>query len=267
MPLDLARNAGFLKNGLTLAKLAKAAYADDPESSTAFGETVFETATTFADEDTKTFGFVTANDDHVVIAFRGTQNLQNWLTNIQFGMRKQGGVFVHDGFAAAVDAVWDEMIGILRDKRGSGKAVWVTGHSLGGALANWTAFWLTGPNAAAAVHTFGQPRVGDLTFRNLYDVNHHRFVNNKDIVPTVPPRTVPGRLVPPVFYSHVNTLHHFDGSGNLVEDSDDELGAQPALTEALGPLARRETTAAKLVLEGIDDHDMNNYIACLEKNQ
>jgi hypothetical protein len=267
MALDLARNASVLKNAYTLAYLAKAAYADDPAADAAFQETVFTAADSFSDDDTETSGFVTTNDDHLVVSFRGTQNVQNWLTDFKFVMRAEGGVYVHDGFAHAVDTVWTQVLALIKDHDGSSKTIWVTGHSLGGALANWSAFWLTGKFRPAGVFTFGQPRVGDKTFRADYDLPHHRFVNDVDIVPTVPSRLVPGHLAPPAFYTHVNTLHHFDQNGDLVEDSDEELGAQPALTDALGPLSRGEAAAARLVIQGLEDHKIDNYIWCLQRNQ
>src|SRR5438105_3150004 len=100
MALGLAQSADYLKNSYTLAHLAKAAYAADPASDEAFQNTVFTTARTFEYKPTETRGFVTANEDHIVVSFRGTQNLQNWLTNIQFAMRFEGNVYAHNGFAA-----------------------------------------------------------------------------------------------------------------------------------------------------------------------
>jgi hypothetical protein len=265
--LGLATNASYLKNSFTLAHLASAAYADDPAGDAAFKKTVFTSASTFANDATKTFGFVTANEDHVVVSFRGTQDVQNWITNIQIAMRKQGGVYVHNGFAAAVDTVWDDMLQLLKDSRDNGQNVWVTGHSLGGALANWTAFWLTGALEPVSVATFGQPRLGDLSFAKKYKLSHHRFVNNHDIVPTVPIRQVPGHLIPPAFYTHVNKLHFFDGSRDLVEDSEDELGVAPLLRAALGPFTNQHARAAALVLSGLEDHKIKHYIECLDQNQ
>lgn len=265
MPLDLDAASDFRVNALTLAHLSNAAYSDDPESHASFKKTVFEKAKTFEHKKTGTFGFVTGNEKNVVVAFRGTENLRDWLTNIRIGMRKEGGVFVHDGFAAAVTAIWDKMIALLDGALDNGQSVWVAGHSLGGALANWSAFWLDGPRTPTSVHTFGQPRVGDARFAKKYKAPHFRFVNNKDIVPTVPLRQLPGNILPPAFYTHVKSLKFFDEAGNLIENhSGEELGAAPLLTEALGPLSDHEADAEAIIGDGIRDHRIGNYIRLLE---
>ena len=86
----------------------------------------------------ETQAVVMGNKSTIVVAFRGTANLQNWLTNIKVSMRAQAGVRVHEGFALAVDSVWDEFRPLIKENGGPEKAIWITGHSLGGALANWT---------------------------------------------------------------------------------------------------------------------------------
>jgi hypothetical protein len=70
--------------------------------------------------------------------------------------------------------------------------VFVTGHSLGGALAVLAASVLLseGRQQIAAVYTYGQPRVGDPEFSAAFDAKlgalTFRYVNDLDIVPHVP---------------------------------------------------------------------------------
>jgi triacylglycerol lipase len=270
MPLDLARNASFLTNALTLAHLADATYQanEQPEHSAAFKKTVFTEASSFGDSDTETFGYVTANEKHVVLAFRGTTQAMNWVTNLNAVMRHEGrlGARVHQGFARAIDAVWNDLFALLRQLWVNGQTFWITGHSLGGALATLTARWLSAAWKPYGVYTFGQPRVGDADFAEGYTENHHRFVNNRDIVPTVPPRFPPFYFRPLSFYTHVKRLQFFDGRGNLVTRSEEELGLLPEVMDALSPLSRTETRAEALILDGVEDHKLSNYIACIEQN-
>ena len=64
--------------------------------------------------------------------------------------------------------------------------VFVTGHSLGGALALLTTRFLL-PDATGACYTFGAPRVGDYEFFRRVKTPVYRIVNSSDVVPRVPP--------------------------------------------------------------------------------
>jgi hypothetical protein len=73
--------------------------------------------------------------------------------------------------------------------------VWITGHSLGGAMASVSAFdlvWNTTlfSHKSPLVYTFGQPRTGDTAYARIYDKfvpNTFRVVNDDDPVPHLPP--------------------------------------------------------------------------------
>ena len=70
--------------------------------------------------------------------------------------------------------------------RAQGKELIITGHSLGGAIANLCAYSIaTRFNLSPTVYTFGSPRVGNTRFRHVYDEkvpNTFRIVNQSDIV-------------------------------------------------------------------------------------
>jgi|SRR5262245_14514828 len=260
MPLTVATDADPLTNAYTLAHLASAAYADAPSDDSSFGKTVFTSARTFGRGDAQ--GFVCGNETHVVLAFRGTDEITDWITNLNIVMEPGFGGQVHRGFAEALEAVWDDVDSLVGRVRDNGQTLWVTGHSLGGALATLAAKRLT--TKPFATVTFGQPRVGDQRFARAYRPELQRFVNNKDVVPTVPLRLVPGAW-PPAFYTHVGTLDFFDSRGKLTKKRG-ELGLMPDLMDALGPLASREAEARALLIDGLRDHKIENYIRCLEKN-
>lgn len=263
--LDLDKNAPYLRNAYTLAHLANAAYSDGPQDHASFQETIFEDVDTFGDDNT--FGFVTSNEEHVVLAFRGTDDLRDWITNMTFavvaGPEWQGRV--HKGFAGALDFVWASIRALLKKRWTNGQTFWITGHSLGGALATLATKRLPTGWKPFATHTFGQPRVGEQKFSGNYGFKHHRFVNNDDIVPTLPSRLIPVAF-PPAFYTHVDTLEFFGANGKLFAKTGDELGIYPSLVETLSPVSNREAQARAMILEGLKDHRMSRYIECLERN-
>jgi triacylglycerol lipase len=82
---------------------------------------------------------------------------------------------VHRGFRKALDEVFEQISG-LED---SGRALWLTGHSLGGALAILAAARLRN---VQGVYTFGSPSVGNSAFGEGLPVRPFRFVHADDIV-------------------------------------------------------------------------------------
>ena len=148
-----------------------------------------------------TQGFVAQNDQVVLVVFRGTQPDQpvDWLSDFEASHETWGHPVgkVHKGFYEALRAVWGQPIGgreILPARllnRGD-RTVWITGHSLGGALAELCAAQASFVShvPVQGVYTFGQPRAGDETFARTvhaaFGTRCFRFVNNCDIVPRVP---------------------------------------------------------------------------------
>ena len=66
-----------------------------------------------------------------------------------------------------------------------GLPIFVTGHSLGGALATLGAAYLSGWGLAAC-YTFGAPRVGNKEFSSSLQTPIYRVVNPLDTVPHIP---------------------------------------------------------------------------------
>ncbi|KAM0842410.1 hypothetical protein ACQ4PT_058395 [Festuca glaucescens] len=73
--------------------------------------------------------------------------------------------------------------------------IYVTGHSLGGALATLLVLELSSSQMAkngvifVTVYNFGSPRVGNRRFADVYNAkvkDSWRVVNHRDIIPTVP---------------------------------------------------------------------------------
>lgn len=122
----------------------------------------------------------------MVVAFRGTQSVASLVQDLRFIRQwtPEGGL--HGGFAAGYESLHDDLVTRLR--RARARRVWLTGHSLGGALAVVGAGRLAAAGIeVAGLVTFGQPRVclGDLA-ANLGPRIRHRYlawVNEGDVVP------------------------------------------------------------------------------------
>ncbi|KAL6049195.1 C2 domain-containing protein [Balamuthia mandrillaris] len=138
--------------------------------------------------------------------------------------------------------------GVRRRKKGSRKReIWITGHSLGGALATlFTAKLLLDypqiNKRIGGLVTFGQPRLGDIHFARFMEERlmttkgrqrYLRFVNNNDIIPRLP-LGVPPWLLRRVLrlmgvsknvssslrgnlLCFVAGAHHGDGDGGIME--------------------------------------------------
>jgi pimeloyl-ACP methyl ester carboxylesterase len=110
------------------------------------------------------------------------------------------GVSVHSGFAKALDSVWDQIAPWLAAHNGA--KLWITGHSLGAALATLAAALCP----QAMLVTFGSPRVGNLTFAQSFEEQQvRRFVNCSDIVTMIPPNLIG--------YKHVGSIRYIDRQG------------------------------------------------------
>jgi triacylglycerol lipase len=131
---------------------------------------------------------VVTRGDAAVVAFRGTDDIRDWLANLNVDRVDWFGGSVHRGFHLAEESLAGRVLERLPE---SATPLWITGHSLGGALATLFAFRLqrAGHNVAG-LYTFGSPRVGCRCFAAQHDWllhrKHFRVVHNSDAVPRVP---------------------------------------------------------------------------------
>lgn len=147
-------------------------------------------------------GYVVSHDDVTVVVFRGTDfgETSDWLANIStsFERTEHGGI--HSGFYQAYLALQPQIEKLLGQRKS--KHLWITGHSLGGALALVCAYDLTkaGRYNVDGVITFGQPMIARQDLASHIDQvligRLARFVNDEDMVPRVPPGYAPcGSLI------------------------------------------------------------------------
>ncbi len=146
----------------------------------------------------------------LVIAFRGSDDEESWLTDFDIELVDVPGAGkVHGGFWRAWKAI---EVGVLAAI--DGKPVTLVGHSLGGALALMAAIEMTiSGNPPAAVYGFEAPCVSPETsvVELLANVQVKLYRKGLDIVPILPPGWPPaapligiGKPELPV----INTLDH-----------------------------------------------------------
>ncbi len=115
--------------------------------------------------------------NNIIVAFRGTADRRNWLTDLDCKFVPQNGCRIHAGFAEALESVREKTLAGMFQAAQAGKGrprLWLTGHSLGGALAMlfaWRVAERYRRQPFSGVYTFGQPRVGNAVFRARYDAS------------------------------------------------------------------------------------------------
>jgi triacylglycerol lipase len=206
LSFEPAQTAFSLVNSLACARAALLAYSER--------DTVRSTASHwgFADAETFTKGrneaAVFCNRDVILVAFRGTDRLNDFITNLNILYKRSPiGGFVHRGFMSAVVSFWPDLLQYVRAHRTTDQRVWFTGHSLGGALAVLASIKTHFEDGVpvAGVYTFGQPCIGTVgfctSFSNRCPYPLYRFVNHTDAVADAPMITL---------LEHVGEVRYFD---------------------------------------------------------
>ena len=163
-----------------------------PPELAAFG---FDKLTSFHNGMTDGWAYIAEGADLVALSFRGTSSTKNWDPDFRVTLihpdNTDQQLRVHEGFYRAFVKLNEGKLGI-EDKMGAIKQatngavpIYITGHSLGGALAQIAAAVL-GSDQVAACYTYGSPRVGNSYFDLWVKVPSHRVLNYADIVPQVP---------------------------------------------------------------------------------
>lgn len=138
----------------------------------------------------------------VEVAFRGTENIENWISNLNVLLtpmptdEKAGEV--HAGFAECYTSLQEDLLQQIQrclalegvSELSPSVLVLATGHSLGGALAQLLAYDLACKGCTTCCVSFGAPKVGDGEWAGSYNKRVGRtlrFVNKFDPVPRLPP--------------------------------------------------------------------------------
>ncbi|THC98245.1 hypothetical protein EYZ11_002247 [Aspergillus tanneri] len=166
-------------------------------------------------------GFVAVDDTHrlLVVSFRGTNSVRNWLKNFRFwkvempgpsgisgsefeaDKPQRGNDFctcaIHAGFYESWQLVKAEVLDAVTQARETYKdyKVVLTGHSLGGAIATIAGSHLRTMDIPCDIYSYGAPRIGDLRFAEFVSNQPGwtvRITHGYDPVPTMPPMSLFG---------------------------------------------------------------------------
>jgi len=202
-PLGNRDSACFLCEASALAYLAEA------EGTPAFRSLLGLEARLFSVDNTQ--AWLGVDESNVVVAFRGTESpttldglkdvlltdAMNLLVvpegRLGHDLSATGvGARFHKGFVDAIAAVWGPLMAAVEaEMKACDRPLWITGHSLGGALALLAA-WLF-KRRFVPVHevcTFGAPMIGNreacAAFDREFAGRIFRYVNGRDPVPKLP---------------------------------------------------------------------------------
>lgn len=277
MPLELIEDAkGDPRNATVLSLASDLAYLPAQEGAEAFRTQLGMEARLINVGNTQVY--VAANDDHIVAAFRGTESpttldgLKDWLLTdagnllivpegrLGTDLAAAGtGARFHQGFVRAIGDIWEPFLeAIEAERKKNDRPIWLTGHSLGGALALLAA-WLLRRKFISVhqVYTFGGPMIGNdevvKAFAREFPEKIFRYVNVPDPVPKLPTISLIAN-----HYGHcgAETLLEAAVAAGVTVD----VFKQMAVQAADGLLnATLIDDLWKAVMQRIDSHSMTNY--------
>jgi predicted lipase len=154
-------------------------------------------------------GFILKESNSSTIAFKGTDSLSDWVSNIHITKISVAWLdnykpipHAHKGFTSAYNVIREYILSLDRKYK---NIIYVCGHSLGAAIATLAAMDLkiSFPQKVIIIYTFASPRVGDTTFAKIFNdimkYNTQRIYIEGDLVPKIPTTlNLPGS------YNHVD---------------------------------------------------------------
>jgi triacylglycerol lipase len=231
---------------LTFANISAITYEDPKESKNKFKSFGFTIVEFFNIEGAQAYLLKDMNGIHV-LSFRGTEVTQksDVLADLKAGKNLEAcGGKVHVGFKGEINKVWPAITVSLANI----DSVYVTGHSLGAAMATIAASRMQ--TKVKALITFGSPRVGDKEFVKSVAVEHYRVQNNCDDVTKVPFRLMG--------FDHHGTHKYMNFHGEFRD-----LTPWQRVKDMARSRMKARAKGQKYI--GVFDHMMANYIAKLEK--
>jgi triacylglycerol lipase len=200
---------GDPQNAEALAWASDVSYLPEAEAKEKFQAELGMEARLFSVGNTQ--AYVATNDDHIVVAFRGTEaptsleGVKDWLLTdaVDLLIVPEGrlgtdlaaagvGARFHQGFVNAIAAIWEPVYEVVdQEMKAAERPLWITGHSLGGALALLAAWlFLRRMIPVHQIYTFGGPMIGNQLAVTAFDREFagkiFRYVNLPDPVPKLP---------------------------------------------------------------------------------
>jgi triacylglycerol lipase len=214
MPYTLVEDAlGDQRNAAALAAASQFAYYPEAQGIEAFQNELGLTAKLISVNNTQ--AYVAENDTTILVAFRGSEGpnsidgLKDWfMTNaLNLLVQPDGplateflaagvGARWHMGFIRAIHDIWEPLYAEIEAKlKAKDRTLWITGHSLGGALTMLCSWLLLRKTVNIhQIYTFGAPMVGNKVVAEAFDREFSgklfRYVNSPDPVPLLPMMSV-----------------------------------------------------------------------------
>lgn len=195
------------------------------------------------------------HEEYLCMVFRGTNELEDWLDNINaFSTNELFGEF-HRGFFNSVEDVWLKLDTRCKELQKENKRpIFFAGHSLGGAMATIAAAkYIHEDIPFTSVYTFGQPRALTRKTSQFFNLEckgrYFRFHNNNDIVTRVPARLMG--------YSHVGTYLYISEEKIINQDPGFWFKFVDYFDGAISALKEKG-------IDGVEDHDMSRYLEAIE---
>lgn len=285
MPLVMEEPAGGnLQNACYLAAASDLAYLNEPDGLQKFQSELGLAGQLFSAGNTQ--AYVLGDDNHIVVAFRGTEaptsleGLKDWLLTDanNFLILPEGrmgtdfaaagvGARFHRGFMTALADIWESVYAAVEaELKKKERPLWVTGHSLGGALAllaSWR--FLRKSTDVYRIYTFGAPMVGnDLAVRAFdreLEGKVYRYVHGPDIVPKLPTMSMVANA-----YAHCLQevpIGIAQAAGVVVESSQDFFSKLAAGAGEVIDAVRIDKIWERL-LQGVSAHDIAKYRAQID---
>jgi len=178
------------------------------------------------------------SDAETIVAYCGTDDLLDIKQDLSVTLWKENYGRIHRGFRDYAHKLYGRVAQIAQQSSN----ITLVGHSLGGAAATITAYWLQMdfPQLSIHLYTYGSPRTGWPSFVKKIDVPHRRWVNNNDIVPRMPTWLFG--------YCHNGKPLYINSKGKL---------AKPSLWDRI--LGYR-----KSLIDPLRDHLIDEYLHCIQ---
>ncbi len=200
-------------------------------------------------------GAMIEHEDYLCMAFRGTDEILDWIDNINaFSKQEMFGHF-HTGFYNSLEDIWSDINKsyekLLQDKK---RPIFITGHSLGGAMAAIAAAkFIHKDKPFTSVYTFGQPRAMTRETCRLFNAEckgrFFRFQNNNDIVTRIPARIMG--------YSHVGECLYISEEKEIHKD----VGFWFKFLDSVDGVMENIKEKG---MDCVKDHDMADYLSAIK---
>ncbi len=279
MPMQLHEDAmGDWRNAQALAAASDLAYLPEAEAKSGFRELLGLEAKLSSVNNSQVY--IATSPEHIVVAFRGTESptsidgLKDWLLTdaLNLFMVPEGrlgtdlaaagvGARFHQGFVNATADIWPDALGAIdAEVKKEDRPVWITGHSLGGALALFGG-WLLRRKFINVhqIYTFGAPMVGNRkacdAFDQMFTGKIFRHINRPDPVPKLP-----------TFSLLANEFTHCDKELALGDEEPASEGFSRFVGSAVDGVLNRTLIddVWSWVMGRVDAHSMTNYVRLIK---